>query len=141
MQGVGYFRVYTPTSERLVMPLSRSFAALTTAALCACAQTVDDAPAATPDAAIASVEKSQIARGLSFVDAQCSGCHAVRPGTEPPNPQAPSFVAVANDMGFDHRTLREFFLDGHDVPFAMTILLEEDEAEIATAYIMSLRSR
>ncbi|WP_164844090.1 hypothetical protein [Croceicoccus ponticola] len=49
-------------------------------------------------------------------------------------------MAVANDMGFNQQTLREFFRDGHDDPFAMTILLEEDEAEIATAYIMSLRS-
>lgn len=99
-----------------------------------------ESPAAKSEVAPASAEQAQVALGRSFVEAQCSGCHAVRPGTEPPNPQAPSFVAVANDMGFNEQTLREFFRDGHDDPFAMTILLEEDEAEIATAYIMSLRS-
>jgi len=122
------------------MSYSRSFAALSTALLCACGHTVNEAPTANSDAALATAGQTQIARGFSFVEAQCSGCHAVRPGIEPPNPQAPGFVAVANDMGFNHKTLREFFLDGHDVPYAMTILLEEDEAEITTAYIMSLRS-
>lgn len=49
-------------------------------------------------------------------------------------------MAVANDMGFNQDTLREFFLDGHDTPDAMMIRLEEDEAELASAYIMSLRT-
>lgn len=122
------------------MPLSRSFAVFAAALLGACGHAAMDSPAARSDVALASAAKTQVALGLSFVEAQCSGCHAVRPGTEPPNPQAPSFVAVANDMGFNQQTLREFFRDGHDDPFAMTILLEEHEAEIATAYIMSLRS-
>lgn len=122
------------------MPLSRSFVALTTALLCACGHAVNEPPGANSDAALATVAQTQVARGLSFVEAECSSCHAVRPGAEPPNPQAPSFVAVANDMEFNQETLREFFLDGHDDPFAMSLLLEEDEAEIATAYIMSLRS-
>ncbi|WP_144096001.1 hypothetical protein [Croceicoccus sediminis] len=75
-----------------------------------------------------------MARGLAFVDARCSSCHVVRPGAVPPNPQAHRFVAVANEMDFDEDTLREFFTDGHDPPFAMTIMLEEDEADIAAAY-------
>jgi cytochrome c553 len=65
----------------------------------------------------------------------------VRPGVEPPNPQAPSFVAVANDLGFKEDTLREFFRDGHDTPAAMSIRLGQEEAEMAAAYIMSLRSQ
>ncbi len=122
------------------MPFCRSIAALTTALLCACGPTVSDPSIATLQPAAATAEQTQIARGHAFVAAKCSGCHAVEPGIEPPNPQAPSFVAVANEMDFTPERLREFFLDGHDDPFAMTILLEEDEAEIATAYIMSLRS-
>ncbi|QGN55516.1 hypothetical protein GKE62_14100 [Novosphingobium sp. Gsoil 351] len=86
------------------------------------------------------LNQMQVTRGLSFVEAQCSGCHSVRPGIEPPNPQAPSFVAVANDMEFNQSTLRAFFRDGHETPDAMSIKLDEDEAEIAAAYIMSLRS-
>lgn len=122
------------------MPFCRSIAALTTALLCACGHTVSDPPAANSQLAPAKAEQTQIARGHAFVAAKCSGCHAVEPGIAPPNPQAPSFVAVANEMDFTPERLREFFLDGHDDPFAMTILLEVDEAEIATAYIMSLRS-
>lgn len=139
MRDVGYLRLAAPDLERLAMPLSRSFVALTTALLCACGYTADEPPVAGANLAPATEEQSQAARGLAFVEARCSSCHAVRPGVAPPNPQAPSFVAVANEMDFNHDTLREFFLDGHDDPFAMTILLEEDEAEIATAYIMSLR--
>lgn len=119
---------------------TRMFVVLTAALLSsACGIAGKAPPAAHSTVAPAVLDQTQIASGLSFVEAECSGCHAVRPGTEPPNPQAPSFVAVANDMGFNHDTLREFFLDGHDVPYAMTLLLEEHEAEIATAYIMSLR--
>jgi len=121
------------------MPFSRSFVALTAALLCACKPVGQEL---SPNSRVtrATPPQTQVARGLAFVEAECSGCHAVRPGVEPPNSQAPSFVAVANDMGFDQQTLREFFRDGHDTPAAMSILLEEDEAEIAAAYIMSLRS-
>lgn len=122
------------------MAIPRSFAVFAAALLGACGHGAIDSPGARSEVALASAEQAQVALGRAFVEAQCTGCHAVGPGTEPPNPQAPSFVAVANDMGFTPQTLREFFSDGHDDPFAMTILLEEDEAEIATAYIMSLRS-
>ncbi len=119
----------------------RSFVALATALLCGCGPAAKEL-STTPNSttAPATVEQTQVARGLSFVEAQCSDCHAVRPGIEPPNPQAPSFVAVANEMGFDQKNLREFFRDGHDTPAQMSIKLEEEEAEIAAAYIMSLRS-
>jgi hypothetical protein len=49
-------------------------------------------------------------------------------------------VAVANDMGFNQDLLREFFRDGHDTPDAMSIMLTREEAEMASAYIVSLRS-
>lgn len=121
------------------MAISRPFPVLAAALLSACAYAADEPSAAGLAAPSLSAEQSQIERGQAFVEAECSGCHAVLPGTTPPNPQATTFEAVANDMGFTPETLREFFLDGHDVPYAMTILLEEDEADIATAYIMSLR--
>jgi mono/diheme cytochrome c family protein len=126
--------------ERFAMLLARSFVALTTVLLCACVPTGEELPTSNSTVAVATAGQTQIARGLSFVEAECSGCHAVRPGFEPPNPQAPSFVAVANDMGFNQDTLHEFFRDGHDTPAAMSILLDEEETEIAVAYIMSLRS-
>lgn len=78
-------------------------------------------------------------RGLAFADAQCSGCHGVARGQNSPNPQAPTFEAVANELDFTPGTLREFFLDGHDTPTQMSLQLEEDDAEDVTAYIMSLR--
>lgn len=122
------------------MSFSRPFVAMTTALLCACVPAGKELSTSSSSVALATAAQTQEARGFSFVEAQCSGCHAVRPGVERPNPQAPSFVAVANDMGFNQDTLREFFRDGHDTPAAMTIQLDEDEAEIAAAYIMSLRS-
>ncbi|QKG70287.1 hypothetical protein [Erythrobacter mangrovi] len=76
---------------------------------------------------------------FAFVEDQCSGCHAVRPGAESPNPRAPSFEMVANDMGFTPVTLHEFFRDGHDVAGQMRIQLSEDNAILARDYIMSLK--
>ncbi len=122
------------------MSFSRPFALLTTTLLMACAGTGQDLPTSHSTAAPASIEQAKVARGLAFATERCSGCHALQPGMEPPNPQAPSFVAVANDLGFDPATLREFFLDKHDTPAQMTIELEEEQAEIVAAYIMSLRS-
>ncbi|WP_144095012.1 cytochrome c [Croceicoccus sediminis] len=122
------------------MSFARLSAILTAGLLSACTYAGNEAPLQSPAIAAAGSEEAKVARGLAFVDARCSSCHAVRPGAAPPNPQAPSFVAVANEMDFDQDTLREFLTDGHDLPFAMTILLEEDEADIAAAYIMSLRS-
>lgn len=121
------------------MLFSRSFIALTTALLCACGTARTELSTTNSTVALATAAPTQVERGLAFVDSQCSGCHAVRPGVEPPNTQAPSFVAVANDMRFSQDTLREFFRDGHDTPAAMSIQLEEDEAEMAAAYIMSLK--
>lgn len=121
------------------MQFSRPFVVLTTALLCACVPA--EREAATPNAAVvATAAPTQDTLVPSFVEEQCSGCHALRPGVEPPNPQAPSFVAIANDMGFTQDTLREFFRDGHDTPDAMSIMLTREEAELASAYIMSLRT-
>lgn len=117
------------------MSFARPFALLTVTLLVGCAATEQHLSSAP-----AGVEQTKVARGLAFAMEQCSGCHALEPGEEPPNPQAPSFVAVANDLGFDPATLREFFLDKHDTPAQMTIELEEEQAEIVAAYIMSLRS-
>ncbi len=121
------------------MQFSRLLFVLTTALLCACVPAERDV-ATSNSAARAPALQTQDARALSFVEERCSGCHALRPGVEPPNSQAPSFVAVANDMGFTQDTLREFFRDGHDTPDAMSIMLTREEAEMASAYIMSLRS-
>jgi len=122
------------------MAFYRPSVALGTALLCACMPAVREPSASNSTVVLATAEQAQVARRLSFVEAQCSGCHALRPGVTPPNPQAPSFVAVANDMGFNQETLREFFRDGHDTPAAMSLKLDEDDAEMATTYIMSLRS-
>jgi mono/diheme cytochrome c family protein len=122
------------------MPLFRPFVALTAALLSACGHAGQKLPNSNSVVAVPAVRQTQVARGLSFVEANCSGCHSLRPGIEPPNPQAPSFVAIANDLGFNEESLREFFRDGHDTPAAMSIRLDGDEAETAAAYIMSLRS-
>lgn len=122
------------------MRFHRPFVILITALLCACVPAAKDISTSNSTVPLATAAETPEARGLAFVEAQCSGCHALRPGVEPPNPQAPSFVAVANDMGFNEDTLREFFRDGHDSPDAMSIYLTREESEMAAAYIMSLRS-
>jgi mono/diheme cytochrome c family protein len=126
--------------ESLAMPIHRLNVIVASALLCACSPIGGSSGDLKRSAANVPAAETQIERGLAFVSAQCGGCHAIRHGSQPPNPQAPSFVAVANDMGFTDFTLREFFSDGHDTPTAMTIKLEEEDAEIATAYIMSLRA-
>lgn len=137
--GYGVARFRYPAPERLAMQFSRLFAVLTTALLCTCVPAEREV-ATSNTTALATAAQAQDARALSFVEERCSGCHALRPGVEPPNSQAPSFVAVANDMGFSQDTLHEFFRDGHDTPDAMSIMLTREEAEMASAYIMSLRT-
>lgn len=122
------------------MPFSRSFVALATVLLCGCSSNGKDLSTSNSTAVTLPATQAQIAKGLAFVDQQCSGCHAVRPGYEPANSQAPSFLMVANNMQFNQASLREFFRDRHDSPDSMSIYLNEDDAEIAAAYIMSLRS-
>jgi mono/diheme cytochrome c family protein len=77
------------------MTFSRSFVVFTTVLLCACSPAGKELSTSNSTVALSAAAQTQAARGLAFVEAQCSGCHAVRPGVEPPNPQAPSFVAVA----------------------------------------------
>lgn len=97
------------------------------------------APAAAPDAALdPAATSTAVARGRTFAEAQCSGCHALTAG-ESPNPQAPSFAAVANEMDFTAASLHEFFVDGHDLPGMMTIQLDDEDADAMTAYILSLQ--
>lgn len=120
------------------MPLFRPIVLLIPALLCGCINSAPHPPSPVSKT-LAVATQTQDERGLAIVEAQCSGCHAVRSGVQPPNPQAPSFVAVANDMGFTEGTLREFFRDRHDTPTAMSIVLDEDDAKSVGAYIMSLR--
>lgn len=122
------------------MTFFRPLALLATTLLWACAGTGQELSSANSTDHAASAAQTKVARGYAFAKEQCSGCHALHPGEKPPNPQAPSFVAVANDMGFSQSSLHEFFRDKHDTPAAMSIELEEEQAEIVAAYIMSLRS-
>jgi len=81
----------------------------------------------------------QQAEALAFAQEQCSGCHAIKPGTDSPNPRAPAFETVANDLGFNPVTLYEFFRDGHDDAGQMRIQLPEDKAILMRDYILSLK--
>lgn len=113
------------------MTLAHLSILLIPAALCGCV-------AATPGAR-AAADSTPAGRGLALAEAQCSGCHGVARGQRSPNPQAPSFDAVANELDFTPETLRAFFLDGHDTPAQMSMQLEEEDAEAVAAYILSLR--
>jgi len=117
------------------MSISRPLAWTATAAMLVCLGIAPNAAAAP-----AAADKAKVTAGFAFAKEQCSGCHALRPGKKSPNPQAPSFVVVAKELGFNQATLREFFRDKHDSPAEMSIELEETQADIVAAYIMSLRS-
>jgi mono/diheme cytochrome c family protein len=79
------------------------------------------------------------AEALAFAQEQCSGCHALSAGADSPNPRAPAFETVANDLGFNPVTLYEFFRDGHDDAGQMRIQLPEDKAILMRDYILSLK--
>jgi mono/diheme cytochrome c family protein len=121
--------------------MPRRLAALTTLSIVS-ACTVPAAPgpsAATVHAQSEPAADSALASaGRAYAEANCSGCHAIGAG-EPPNPQAPSFAAVANEMNFTAASLREFFVDGHELPGMMTVRLDDEDADAMTAYILSLR--
>lgn len=58
-------------------------------------------------------------------------------GSRAAQPAGPQLRRRRERDGFDEDTLREFFTDGHDLPFAMTIMLEEDEADIAVSHVIA----
>ena len=75
----------------------------------------------------------------AFVEAACGGCHAVEPPFLSPNPDAPSFAAIANRGDLTQDTLASWLRDAHNYPEVMDFDLKPEQAEDIAAYMATLR--
>ena len=105
--------------------------ALTAIALAGC-QTYQ---ASEPETASSAIQPDPPA----FVEAACGGCHAVQPPFLSPNPQAPSFEAIANREGLSEDTLASWLKDAHNYPEVMDFDLEDEQVEQIAEYMITLR--
>ncbi|WP_252259479.1 hypothetical protein [Erythrobacter aurantius] len=108
--------------------LALTFFALLATAAC------DTMPAPEPQ-----VAASARAQPSAFIEAACGGCHAVEPPFLSPNPQAPSFEAIANRKGVTDETLGDWLADAHNYPEVMDFDLEPHHIEEVAAYMVTLR--
>ncbi|NNC58992.1 MAG: hypothetical protein HKO05_03260 [Erythrobacter sp.] len=83
---------------------------------------------------------TQAVEGANLAEALCSGCHAVAPGQISPNPQAPSFMLIANSEGLTEDTLGEYLRDSHNFPERMNFEVVAEDSEALAAYMITLRS-
>ena len=75
----------------------------------------------------------------AFVEAACGGCHAVEPLYLSPNPDAPSFEAIANRPGVTKATIRAWLTNAHNYPEVMDFELEREHVDQITDYMVTLR--
>lgn len=75
----------------------------------------------------------------TFVEAACGGCHAVQPPYLSPNPQAPSFEAVANRPGVTKATIRAWLVNAHNYPDVMDFDLTREHVDEVADYMITLR--
>lgn len=99
------------------------------------------APLALTLAACATTPEPAPARPPAFVEAACGGCHATEPPYLSPNPQAPSFEAIANRPGVTKATVRAWLVNAHNYPEDMDFTLTRDHVEEVSAYMITLRRR
>ncbi|MEM7689462.1 MAG: hypothetical protein AAF291_10615 [Pseudomonadota bacterium] len=89
----------------------------------------------TPPAASA----SNAPRVPNLVQGVCGDCHGVEPPFLSPNPQAPSFEAIANSAGLTGQSLTRWLIDAHNYPELMEFELSEAEAREVAAYMVTLQ--
>lgn len=75
----------------------------------------------------------------AFVEAACGGCHAVEPPFLSPNPQAPSFEAIANRPGLSEDTLGDWLANAHNYPEVMDFDLTRPQVDQIASYMVTLR--
>ncbi|KEO96530.1 hypothetical protein EH32_09890 [Erythrobacter litoralis] len=75
----------------------------------------------------------------AFVEAACGGCHAIEPPFLSPNPQSPSFEAIANRPGLSEDTLGDWLMDAHNYPEVMDFDLSRAQVDQIAAYMITLR--
>lgn len=75
----------------------------------------------------------------AFVEAACGGCHATEPPFLSPNPEAPTFAAIANREELSEATLASWLFDAHNYPEQMDFTLTREQAEQIADYMITLR--
>lgn len=74
-----------------------------------------------------------------LVQATCTACHAVTPGTGSPIADAPTFEHIANLDGLTRETLIAFLGDTHNYPDIMDVDLSREDIELVADYMLTLR--
>ena len=96
-------------------------------ALAAC-QTAPAPPAETPQ------------QRLAFAQGACGGCHAVTAFALSPNPDSPSFAAIANRPGLTRESLTTWLTDAHNYPEQMEFTLTPADISRLVTHIMALQN-
>lgn len=110
-------------------------AAIATLAACATAPGTDNPPPMLGKA----TSPSRDTRAPAFVEGACGGCHAVEPPFLSPNPNSPSFAAIANRPGLSEKTLADWLAEAHNYPEDMDFTLTRAQVEQIAAYMVTLR--
>lgn len=95
--------------------------------------------AATISVGSAPAGAASAARGKSFVSQNCVSCHAVEPGSQSPNPKAPTFAAVANEPSATPYSLHVFLQTTHAT--MPNFKIGSDDIDDIVAYIESLKQK
>ncbi len=75
----------------------------------------------------------------NLVQGVCGDCHGVEPPFLSPNPDAPSFEAVANSAGLTGESLTAWLIDAHNYPEFMEFELSEEEAREVADYMVTFQ--
>lgn len=75
----------------------------------------------------------------AFVQGACGGCHAAEPPFLSPNPQAPSFAAIANRRGLSEASLADWLAEAHNYPEDMDFTLTVAQINQIARYMVTLR--
>lgn len=79
-----------------------------------------------------------IAEGHRLAQAWCQSCHAIEPRGEGFFDEAPSFQSIADRKGTTALSLKVFWRTSHqNMP---NLVISPEQAEMLSAYILSLRS-
>ncbi|MDZ4137798.1 MAG: hypothetical protein U1D66_02840 [Erythrobacter sp.] len=113
--------------------------ALLAAPLLAPAACQTAAPAGGPPMVGKSTSPSPDTRAPAFVEAACGGCHAVEPPFLSPNPNAPSFAAIANRRGLSEKSLADWLAEAHNYPEDMDFTLTRPQIDQIARYMVTLR--
>lgn len=85
------------------------------------------------------VNKADVIQPPDFVAAVCGDCHGMVASFDSPNPDAPSFPAIANREGVTEETLSAWLNGAHNYPETMDFELKEGEVEQVVDYMLTLR--